>query len=77
MHYALKVHFAPDLEKAASGASGACGHFVVNPAILRKFWIKTPAFLTEDGGRRTEGGKSSMDHGELRIYDGEYRIKNS
>jgi len=27
----------PDLEKAASGASGACGHFVKNHAILRTF----------------------------------------
>ena len=27
----------PDLEKAASGASGACGHFVENPATLRTF----------------------------------------
>jgi len=26
-----------DLEKAASGVSGACGHFVENPAILRTF----------------------------------------
>ena len=26
-----------DLEKAASGASGACGHFVRNHAILRTF----------------------------------------
>ena len=29
--------FYPDLEKAASGASGACGHFVGNPAIIRIF----------------------------------------
>jgi len=28
---------ASDLEKAASGASGACGHFVENPATLRTF----------------------------------------
>ena len=28
---------AADLEKAASGASGACGHFVRNYAILRTF----------------------------------------
>ena len=26
-----------DLEKVASGASGACGNFVRNPAILRAF----------------------------------------
>ena len=65
-----------DLEKAANGASGACGHFIVSPAILRTFWIKTPAFLTKDGGRRMEGGKSRMDQGELRLFDGEYRIKN-
>ena len=33
-----------DLEKAASGASGACGHFVGNHAILRTniryFWMR-------------------------------------
>ena len=27
----------PDLENAARGASSACGHFVENPAIFRKF----------------------------------------
>jgi len=45
------MHIA-DLEKAASGASGACGHFVENPAILRTFLIKHPSFFTENGGRR-------------------------
>ena len=43
-----------DLEKAASGASGACGHFVENPIILRTFRVGNPVFLTEDGGRRLE-----------------------
>ena len=37
-----------DLEKAASGASGACGHFVGNPAILRTFRSKYPILLSED-----------------------------
>ena len=32
---AVKKIVHTDLEKAASGASGACGHFVINPAILR------------------------------------------
>ena len=32
-----KFHWRPDLEKAASGASGACGHFVQNPAFMRTF----------------------------------------
>ena len=62
---------SPDLEKAASGASGACGHFVVNPAILRTFRVRNPTFLTEDGGRRMEGGKLRMDRGELRLYNRE------
>ena len=44
----------PDLEKAASGT---CGHFVENPAILRTFWVKIPAFLIEDGARSVDDGK--------------------
>ena len=67
----------PDLEKAASGASGACGHFVENHAILRTFWFEIPAFLTEDGGRSVKDGKLRIDQGELRLYDGELRIENS
>ena len=47
---------APDLEKAASGASGACRHFVQNHAILRTFLVKYPVLLTEDGGRTVEDG---------------------
>ena len=50
-----------DLEKAASGASGACGHFVENPAILRTSLVKNSAFTTEDGGRGVEDGKLRMD----------------
>ena len=52
-----------DLEKAASGA---CGHFVWNHAILRTFWVKCSFFLGEDGGTR-------VDNGELRFYDGDLR----
>ena len=63
-----------DLEKAASGA---CGHFVVNHAILRTSRVKPPVFFTEDRGRRLEGEKLKIDKGELRLYDGENRIKNS
>ena len=33
-----------DLEKVASGANGACGHFVGNPAILRHFQSNIPYF---------------------------------
>ena len=32
----LTLTLCTDLEKAASSASGACGHFVENPAILRQ-----------------------------------------
>ena len=45
-----------DLEKAASSASGACGHFVGNPAILRTFLVKYPVLFSEDGGRRIDDG---------------------
>ena len=37
-----------DLEKAASGANSACGHFVVNHSILRTFLAKYPVLFTED-----------------------------
>ena len=42
--------------KAASGANGACGHFVENHAILTKFWVKYPVLLSEDGGWRVDDG---------------------
>ena len=64
-----------DLEKAASGASGACGHFVKNPAILRRFLFKNPAVLTEDGGRRVGDGKLRMEQGESRFDEREWRIE--
>ena len=51
----------PDLEKAASGASSACGHFVEIHAILRTFWVKIFAFLIEVGRRRLEDGKLRSD----------------
>ena len=38
-----------DLEKAASSASSACGHYVGNHALLRTFLVKSPVRLTEDG----------------------------
>ena len=44
----ILVTIRADLEKAASGASGACGHFVINPAILRKFSLEYPSLLAED-----------------------------
>ena len=60
-----------DLEKAASGA---CGHFVGNHAILRTFWIKYPVLLLEDGGRRVEVWELRFGKGDLRYDDGEWRI---
>ena len=42
----------PDPEKAASGASGACGHFVGNHTVLRTFGAKNPGLLTEDETNR-------------------------
>ena len=44
-----------DLEKAAIGASGACGHFFQNPAILRM----------EDGGKRVEDGGLRLVKGDF------------
>ena len=67
----------PDLEKAASGASGACGHFVKNHSVLRIVWVENPPFLTENGGRRVEDQKLRMDQGKLRLDDREWRIENS
>ena len=46
-----------DLEKAASGARGAYGHFVGNHAILRTFSVKYPVLLAKDQGRRVEDGE--------------------
>ena len=47
-----------DLEKAASGA---CGHFVGNHAILRTFWVKY-----EGEGRRLEDWEMRLDQGDFR-----------
>ena len=55
-----------DLEKAASGASGACGHFVGNHAILRTFWVKYLVLLTEDWGGRVKDGELRLDKGDFR-----------
>ena len=66
-----------DLEKAASSASGACGHFVLNTAILRTSRVKNPAFLTEDKGRRVEDGKLRLKRGKLRMDNVEWRNDNS
>ena len=48
-----------DLGKAASGA---CGHFYGNHAILRKFCV----LLCEDEGRRVDDGELMFDKGDLR-----------
>ena len=66
-----------DLEKAASGASGACGLFVINPAILRIFSVKHLVLFSLDGGRRVEDGELRLDKGDLRLEDGEWRVENS
>ena len=55
-----------DLEKAASGASGVCGHFVGNRAILRTFGAKYPVLFTEDGKTRVEDGELRFDKEHLR-----------
>ena len=51
-----------DLEKAASGA---CGHFVGNHAILRTFWVKYPVVFVDDGGRRVKEGELRFEKGDL------------
>ena len=58
-----------DLEKAASGGSGACGHFVGNHGILRTFSVKYPVLLAEDQGRRVEDGELKLDKRDLRNQD--------
>ena len=55
-----------DLEKAASGASGACGHLVGNHAILRTFWAKNPVLFAEDEKSRVEDGELRLDKRDLR-----------
>ena len=55
-----------DLEKAASGASGACGHIVGNHAILRTFCSKYPVVFTEDEKRRVEDRELRIDKRDLR-----------
>ena len=55
-----------DLEKAASGASGDCGYFVGNHAVLRTSWAKYPVLFTEDGKRRVEDGEFRLDKRDLR-----------
>ena len=59
-----------DLEKAASGASCACGHFV---AIFRTFWGKYSMILSEDRGRRLKdedlGFIKGMENGGSRIQN--------
>ena len=64
----------PDLEKAASGASGACGQFVRNHIILRTFWAKYPVLYTEVGKRRVEDGDLRLDKKDFRQEDGEWWI---
>ena len=66
-----------DLEKAASGASGAsgaCRHFVGNQAILRTFSVKYPVLFIEDRKRRVEDGELRLDKNHLRKGVGEWRI---
>ena len=44
-------------------ASGSCGHFVGNHAILRNFWAKYPVLFTDDGKRWVEDGELKNLHG--------------
>ena len=52
--------------KSASGASGACGHFVGNHSVLRTAWFKYPVLFTEVGKRRVEDEKLRLDKRDLR-----------
>ena len=54
-----QIRSESDLEKAASGA---CGHFVGNTAILSKY----PVIFTEEGTRRVEDGELRLDKRYLR-----------
>ena len=56
----------PDLEKVASGASGACGHIVGNHIILRTFGARYPILYTVDEKRRVEDGEFRLDKRDLR-----------
>ena len=56
----------PDLEKAASGASGACGHFVRDHAILRTFFVSYPVILSKDGEKRVDDEELRLDKVDLR-----------
>ena len=69
-----KISPSTDLEKAASGASGACGHFVGDHAILRTFCISYPVILSKDGERRVDDGELGLDKGDLRKEYGEWSI---
>ena len=60
------------LEKASSGASGSCGHFVGNHAILRSFWAKNPVLFTEPGKRKSR----RMEDEGFRIQNWGCRAKN-
>ena len=62
---------AADLEKAASGARGACGHFVRNHAFFRTFLVKYPVLLIEDGGSRVEDEELMLENGNFSSEDGE------
>ena len=70
----------PDLEKATSSASGACGHFVKIHAILRTFWVQNPAFLTEEvlkmenWGLIKENWGCMMENWGLRIQKWGWRV---
>ena len=64
----FSVLLRPDLEKAARGASGACGHFVGNHAILRTFLSQT--WRIEVGQKRFKVGGWRMGDLEIKIEDG-------
>ena len=55
-----------DLEKAESGASGACKYFFGNHADLRTFSVKYSVLLAEDSGSRLEDEELRLDKEDLK-----------
>ena len=67
MRSAIEFMLPADLEKAESGASGACGHFDGNHALLGTFWVKYPLLFSEDGGRRVEDQELRLAKGKIEV----------
>ena len=65
--YESSLNCHQDLEKAVSGASGPCRHFV---------WAKYPVLFIEDVKRRVEDGGLRFAKKDLRQEDGEIKIED-